>query len=111
MATLLGKKIHEARKKAGLTLDKLAELTDSSKSYIWALENNDDVNPTAEKLSKLAKQLNVTLEFLLDSEKDQPSELDAKNVFFRRVENLTQPQKVALMAVLDALESDSSAAK
>ena len=41
MATALGEKIRELRKKKGYTLEKLAELTKSSKSYIWELENKN----------------------------------------------------------------------
>ena len=39
MVNILGDKIRDLRKEKKLTLDKLAELTGSSKSYIWELEN------------------------------------------------------------------------
>ena len=39
MPSELGKKIQRLRKEKGLTLEQLADLTDSSKSYIWELEN------------------------------------------------------------------------
>ncbi len=106
MATQLGIKIRAERKRLNLTLDKLAELTDSSKSYIWALENNDDANPTADKLSKLADALNVTVEFLLN-DGQALTELDSKNVFYRRYEKLTSDKQAAINAVLDALERES----
>ena len=50
----LGEKIHNLRKLKKLSLDQLAELTDSSKSYIWELENKDAPNPSGEKIAKLA---------------------------------------------------------
>lgn len=36
---MLRKKIHDLRKQKGLTLDQLAKQVNSSKSYIWELEN------------------------------------------------------------------------
>ena len=39
MVTPLGRKICELRDKKGYTLEELAKRADSSKSYIWELEN------------------------------------------------------------------------
>lgn len=41
----------------GRTLEKLADETDSSKSYIWELENKNPPRPSAEKLTKIASKL------------------------------------------------------
>jgi len=60
----LGEKIRKLRKEKGFTLDKLAELTESSKSYIWELENKNPPRPSAEKLAKIADKLGTTIEFL-----------------------------------------------
>lgn len=107
MATPLGNKIRAARKKLNFTLDKLAELTESSKSYIWELENKDDINPTAEKVSKLAVALKVPVEFLLNDNKESLTTLDSSNVFFRRFEQLDSNKQAALNALLDMLERES----
>jgi transcriptional regulator with XRE-family HTH domain len=107
MASQIGIKIRAERKKSGLTLDQLAELTQSSKSYIWELENKDGVNPSGEKISKLAEALKVSVEFLLNDNQDQPSDLDSKNVFFRRYEKLSPDKQAAINAVLDALDRES----
>jgi transcriptional regulator with XRE-family HTH domain len=64
--TALGDKIRELRKEKGYTLEKLAELTDSSKSYIWELENKNPPRPSGEKVGKIASVLGVTAEYLLD---------------------------------------------
>ena len=63
----LGAKIKELRVNKGYSLDKLALLTDSSKSYIWALENKEPPRPSADKLLKIADKLGVTIEYLLDN--------------------------------------------
>ena len=65
MTTALGEKIRLLRKKKGYSLDKLAELTESSKSYIWELENKNPSRPSADKLGKIANQLDTTIEYLL----------------------------------------------
>ena len=49
MATALGEKIKRLRKGKGLTLEQLADRTESSKSYIWELENKNVPRPSAEK--------------------------------------------------------------
>ena len=66
MTTSLGEKIRHHRQEKGYSLDKLAELTESSKSYIWELENRDTRKPSAEKLTRIAQALSVTTDYLLD---------------------------------------------
>jgi len=83
LPNLLGDKIRKLRKEKSLTLDRLAELTESSKSYIWELENSNPPRPSAEKLAKIANQLGTTIEFLLD-ESDEIHEADAADAHFYR---------------------------
>ena len=52
MTTSLGDKLKRHRQEKGYSLDKLAELTESSKSYLWELENRDTRKPSAEKLTR-----------------------------------------------------------
>ncbi len=83
MTTALGDKIQKLRKEKGLTLEQLADLAGSSKSYIWELENKNPPRPSAEKLSKIATQLGVTIEYLLDQE-ERVTEADATDEMFYR---------------------------
>lgn len=83
MANVLGEKIRQLRKEKKMTLDKLAELTGSSKSYIWELENKNPPRPSAEKLARIAEQLEVTIDYLLD-EKNEIQEEDAVDAQFYR---------------------------
>ncbi len=83
MTTALGDKVQKLRKEKGLTLEQLADLAGSSKSYIWELENKNPPRPSAEKLSKIAAQLGVTIEYLLDQEQ-RVTEADATDEMFYR---------------------------
>lgn len=83
MSNTLGDKIRKLRKAKGLTLDALADLTDSSKSYIWELENKNPPRPSAEKLAKIADKLGTTLDFLLD-DGETVTEEDATDARFYR---------------------------
>ncbi len=89
MSSTLGSKIQKIRKQKGLTLEELAKLTDSSKSYIWELENRNLPRPSAAKIAKIAKELEVEIEYLLDNEAAVSKEeaVDAK--FYREYKKMT----------------------
>ena len=106
MPTPLGDKIRAERKRLKLTLDKLAEKTDYSKSYIWELENRPVVRPSAEKISKIAEVLEVTVEYLLDDGKQTPTKSDADEVFFRRIGQLDPTKRAQLEKFLKAIDDD-----
>lgn len=106
MATAIGEKIRAQRKLKKLTLDQLAEKTGSSKSYIWELENRPVVRPSAEKIARLADVFGVTVEFLLDDEKRDPSSADADQVFFRRVSQLDANKRAQLERFLKAIDDE-----
>ena len=71
----LGDKIKTHRKAKGLSLDSLAKMTNTSKSYIWELENKKHNNPTADKLIKISQALDVTIDYLLKTRIDEKKEL------------------------------------
>lgn len=101
MPTTLGTKIKQLRESHGYTLDKLAELTDSSKSYIWELENKTPPRPSADKLSKIAEKLKVTMEYLLDNE-GAVTEADANDVhFYRKYQRLDVKTKEKIRSIVD----------
>lgn len=106
MATALGEKIKRLRKGKGLTLEQLADRTESSKSYIWELENKNVPRPSAEKLSKIAEELEVTMDYLLD--KDQNiSEADATDeMFFRKYRQMDPGVKKKIRKMIDLWENE-----
>ena len=90
MTTPLGKKIRDLRKQKGYTLEKLAVLTDSSKSYIWELENKNPPRPSAEKVAKIASVLGVTTDYLVSQTVAAPGEDVLDEAFFREYQNLDE---------------------
>ena len=62
----LAAKLKELRKKRKLSQAALAKEADISKAYLWQLENEEDKQPSAEILYRLATALGVTIADLLD---------------------------------------------
>jgi transcriptional regulator with XRE-family HTH domain len=82
MQITFGDRIKERRKAEGMTLEQLAQATESSKSYIWELENKNPPRPSAEKLSAIARALNVTVDWLLGADEQTLDEAEDK-AFYR----------------------------
>lgn len=106
MPSPLGDKIRARRKEKKLSLERLAELTESSKSYIWELENKDDPKPSAEKIGKIASVLEVTTEFLLTESTTPPGEEVIDEAFFRKYKSMPEGTKKRLRKILDAWDDD-----
>jgi len=91
----LGDKLRQCRQDKGYSLDKLAEITGSSKSYLWELENRDTRKPSAEKLTTIAAALGITTDYLLDEGASAPDDEVFKNALFRNFKKLDpEDQKV-----------------
>lgn len=106
MPSLLGEKIRALRKQKKLSLEQLAVLTDSSKSYIWELENKDEPNPSAEKIARIAAVLEVTTEFLLSGSVATPDETVIDEAFFRKYKRMSEFDKKKIRKIIDAWEDD-----
>jgi len=89
MAVKFGERIKQLRTERGLTLDQLAQATDSSKSYIWELENKNPPRPSAEKLSSIAAALGVTVDFLMGADDQTLADAEDK-AFYRAYSNLPE---------------------
>jgi transcriptional regulator with XRE-family HTH domain len=95
MADKFGIRIKELRTAKNMTLDDLAKATGSAKSYVWELENKNPPRPSAEKLSAIAKALDVTVDYLFG--RDEQSVGDAKDLaFFREYTDLPPETKEQL---------------
>lgn len=104
MALTLGEKLKKHRKDKGYSLDMLAELTHTSKSYLWELENprpgKKAVKPSAEKITEIAKALSVTSDYLLDDSAQADEEV-YKEAFFRKFSQLDPKDKARIGEMID----------
>ena len=106
VSTALGDKIRELRKKKGYTLEKLAELTESSKSYIWELENKNPPRPSADKVARIASVLGVTSDYLIDPT-DKTNVVEAADqAFFRRYRKMDSATKDKIRRIVDLWGED-----
>lgn len=104
--TSLGDKIRKLRKDKGFTLDRLAELTDSSKSYIWELENKSPPRPSADKVARIAAALGVTADYLLDTTASLEV-VDAKDeAFYRKYRQMEPTTKDKIRRMVDLWGDD-----
>src|SRR3982751_5123569 len=106
MTTSLGEKIHRLRKEKGLSLEKLGELTDSSKSYIWELENKNPPRPSAEKIARIAAALDVTADYLINLDDTGALEDATDKAFFRKYQRMDPTTKDKIRRMVDLLGDD-----
>lgn len=103
MPSILGTKIKRHRETLGLTLEELAGKIDSTKSYVWELENKDGARPSAEKIFRLAEAFGVTAEYLMDDKQKEPKAKDEDVVLFRKLQKLDKREKDLLQRFIDSL--------
>jgi len=58
--------VRKARKKAGLSQDKLARKADIAYNTVVKIESRENKNPTIETLRNIAKALNVSVDELIN---------------------------------------------
>lgn len=96
----LGEKLRRARDNKGYSLDDLARVSGSSKSYLWELENRQDRRPSAEKLTEIARHLDLTTEYLLDDNAEF-NDAQLKEAFFRKFNQLDDDAKSKIKQMID----------
>ena len=106
MPSPLGDKMRTLRKQKRLSLEQLAELTDSSKSYIWELENKDVPKPSADKIGRIAAVLDVTSDYLLSTETSSPDQQVLDLPFNQKCQGMPDDAMARLRQILDAWDND-----
>lgn len=104
MATRLGDKLKSLRKEKELTLEKLAELSGLSKSYIWELENRESQRPSAEKLNALGKVLGVDSVFFIEDDIRAPEQRHLDAAFYRDYQDLEVEDKERLRKIMETFK-------
>ena len=99
-----GENLKYWREKGGLTFEELAGEIDSTKSYLWELENKPNARPSADLAYRLAVALDTTVGVLMgETPRD---ELPEGEVFFRKYQKLGDKTKHRLDKLLEALDED-----
>src|SRR5690606_27806137 len=102
MSRALQTKVRSLRKSADMTLDSLAEATGISKSYLWEIENRKvPIKPSAEKLAAIAAVFNVTIDYLLEEDVEEPQDKHLDEAFFRNYKNLDSEDKERVRRILE----------
>lgn len=101
---MIGEKVRLYRKRKGLTLQSLADLTDSAKSYIWEIEKGSVKDVSASKLYKLSCALDLTMEYLVNDEKIFMNETDRQKVILRKILSIPESEQKLLDAFLKTLD-------
>jgi transcriptional regulator with XRE-family HTH domain len=94
-------KHEERRKELGLTLEQLAALTESTKSYVWEIENKPNIRPSALKVYRLAEALELPWEFLVMGRMPTDARETEALAAFRKIE--TTELKDAAVAMMRGL--------
>lgn len=86
MSESFGEKIRARRKELGFTLEQLAEKLDTTKNYVWQLENKKPARPSGKLLLRLADLLETSPDFLIDDNAATPTAEHLKSALFRSEE-------------------------
>ena len=84
MSDSFGKKVRELRKAKGLKLEELAEKRETTKNYVWQLENKSPARPSGQLLLKLADIFEVSPDFLIDDKANEESEGHRRDALLRK---------------------------
>lgn len=101
MPTTLSEKLRKLRKDKDWSLDDLSNKANVSKSYLWELENRPERKPSAEKLTDIAVQLGVTVEFLLDDNATDQDDTQLQEAFFRKFNRLEESDRDRIIQMVD----------
>lgn len=89
-----------------MTLEGLANRIDSSKSYVWEIENKDVARPSAEKLARIATALETTVDYLLQGSSVTDAEDARDQAFYRKYMKQDAAKRRQMQKFLDALDED-----
>jgi transcriptional regulator with XRE-family HTH domain len=80
----MGERLRSLRKERGLTLDQLAQMSGSSKSYVWDLESKA-LPGLGRKALRIAAALGTTVDFLIGTPINTTEDIAPEDkVFVRR---------------------------
>jgi XRE family transcriptional regulator, master regulator for biofilm formation len=87
---MVGRKIHEIRKKKGLTLTEVAERANISKSYLSNIERDLNQNPSIFIIKKLSMVLDVDVKVLLNPYFNEETQTNLEREWIELVNELKE---------------------
>lgn len=102
--SLLGKRIKEARAKAELTQEELAEKANIAVNYLSEIERGVKM-PSLPSFVALAQALGVSADALLCDELETASKIHANNEISEKLDQLTPKQRATAVQILEAFIS------
>ncbi|MFC3050789.1 helix-turn-helix domain-containing protein [Kordiimonas pumila] len=106
MSDSFGKKVRKLRQDQSLTLEDLAEKLETTKNYVWQLENKSPARPSGQLLLKIADIFEVSPDFLIDDSIKEESINQRHEALFRRIKNknLSNEDIEKALKILDMLD-------
>lgn len=92
----LGERIKKARKRLNLTQEQLGEMADVTSAYIGQMERNERT-PSLKRLKKVAKQLDVSVEYLVVGTK---SSAEINEDLKKELDGINEQQKQLITEVI-----------
>jgi transcriptional regulator with XRE-family HTH domain len=112
MSNKLSDRLQQLRKDAGFTQIELAEKIKVSKSQYIRYESKN-VQPPADTLNKIADELNTTVDFLINGNKDEKAKASLKSSEllqrFKDLDTLPEADQNILLKVITAYIRDFKA--
>ena len=100
--SLTQSRIKNLRKDKGWSLEQLGKISNTSKSYIWHLENYNG-RPSAQKLADIAKALSVNVDYLMGFDELETA-LD--RAFYDKYLQLNSSDKLKIQQILEIIKND-----
>tara|TARA_X000000950_G_C13622516_1_gene539982 strand:- start:175 stop:522 length:348 start_codon:yes stop_codon:yes gene_type:complete len=101
----IGNRIQALRKQKGLTQSKLAEAIELSLPQLVRYETKD-VQPTADKLKRLATVFGVSIDYLVYGTLDEKADSVINDLkllqYFKSVESMNDEDKAVVLKLIDA---------
>lgn len=92
----LGERIKKARKKLNLTQEQLGEMADVTSAYIGQIERNERT-PSLKRLKKMAKQLDVSVEYLVVGTKSSSEIIEELK---EELDGISERQKILVTEIV-----------
>ena len=103
----LGSRLKQHRVKSGESLQEVADAVGVSKTYIWQLERDEDINPSVEVLKKLSDHFETTITALVGEATDDQQDEQLMRMF-RNLEELSPPDRAVIEDLIKAFKKRQS---